>query len=188
MITRNSIIKRNIELWKPIEGFPGYLISNMGRIKSLGQWVKGCSSCDRFLKEKGLKPTKDKGGYSFVRLYKNKKNKDRTIHSLVIEHFGEPKPSPKHECNHKDGNTSNDWNTNLEWLTHSENIQHAYDNNLCSNKGEYHYRSKLSEKEVKEIRRLYATGKYTHKDLSIRFTVVEGTISYIINRRTWKHI
>ena len=29
------------EIWKPIEGYPGYEISNLGRIKSFRQNAKG---------------------------------------------------------------------------------------------------------------------------------------------------
>lgn len=54
--------------------------------------------------------------------------------------------------------------------------------------GENNYSSKLTEEEVIEIRRLYTTGKYFHRELSELFSVSDSSIGYIINYKTWKHI
>lgn len=48
-----------MEIWKDIEGYEGYKISNYGNVKSL-----------KFGKEKILKPIKDKYGYLQVILCK----------------------------------------------------------------------------------------------------------------------
>ena len=48
--------------------------------------------------------------------------------------------------------------------------------------------SKLTEKEVKEIRELYKTGKYTRDDICKLYNVYKSTISKIVNYKTWKHI
>ena len=54
--------------------------------------------------------------------------------------------------------------------------------------GEKSSSAKLTEKEVLEIRELYATGNYTQKELGLKYNVNRCTICDIINRRTWKHI
>ena len=170
------MIKRNYEIWKDIIDVPGYQISNFGRVKSLksGLFLKGS------ITEKG---------YNKVELSVNKKRVIKKIHLLVIENFGKPKPSPKHECNHKDGIKSNNWNTNLEWLTHAENIQHSYDIGLSrSKKGELNGMAKLSKKKVKLIRKLYKSNRYTQTEIALAFKVSISTINYIVNNVTWKEV
>jgi hypothetical protein len=55
-------------------------------------------------------------------------------------------------------------------------------------KGEASPHAKLTEEKVKEIRELFATGNYTRQQLSDLFKVSTSTMSYIILRKTWKHI
>jgi len=50
------------EIWKPIEGYEDYSVSNFGRIKSF----KGITNSERILKQ-----TKDDFGYFRVGLYIN---------------------------------------------------------------------------------------------------------------------
>lgn len=56
------------------------------------------------------------------------------------------------------------------------------------NAGEKHPFAKLNEFQVMEIRRLYATGEYTNRQLTEMFNVSGGTISNIVNWRIWKHV
>ena len=44
------------------------------------------------------------------------------IHELVLEHFISPKPSDDYECDHKDGDTTNNHADNLQWLIHRDNL------------------------------------------------------------------
>jgi len=43
-------------------------------------------------------------------------------------------------------------------------------------------------KIANEIRFLHATGNYTQKELAIKYSVSQGTISFIINKKQWKNI
>lgn len=56
------------------------------------------------------------------------------------------------------------------------------------NKGEDQRSAKLTETQVLEIRRLYATGDYTQKGLAAEYSITQGTLAQIVNRKTWKHI
>ena len=47
--------------------------------------------------------------------------------------------------------------------------------------------AKLTAASVIEIRRMYATGRYTQMELGERFRVNRGTISYVLHR-TWRHL
>jgi len=55
-------------------------------------------------------------------------------------------------------------------------------------RGENLWSAKLSEEDVKEIRRLYAAGILTQKSLRERYEVCKSTIQAILNRKTWKHV
>lgn len=114
------------EEWKDIKGYENYYqISNLGRIKSL-IWFNGHEYIHR---EKILKPQNNK--YLTVRLAKNKKIKQYTIHRLVAIHFIENKEN-KPYVNHIDGNKYNNRANNLEWCTAKENTNHAYKNGLIT--------------------------------------------------------
>lgn len=55
-------------------------------------------------------------------------------------------------------------------------------------RGERHGGSKLTQEQVKEIRRLYAEGSITQVALALQFSVSQSQISEIILGTTWKHI
>ena len=94
------------EQWKPVEGFEGlYAVSNLGRVKSLGN--------DKSRKEKILKPHKV-NGYLRVTLCKDWKRKFFLVHRLVAEAFL-PNPEGLEQVNHIDENKTNNVVSNLEF-------------------------------------------------------------------------
>lgn len=104
-----------MEEWKNIEGYDGlYKVSNLGRVKSLGNGNSNNS------KEKLLKPIKRKGGYLAVSLYKEGKLKKFSVHRLVAQSFIE-NPNNFNEVNHKDENKVNNSVNNLEWCDRKYN-------------------------------------------------------------------
>ncbi len=171
------------EKWKFIEGYEGiYKVSNIGRIRSLSRK----NSLGSLRKERILKPSLSNNGYKVVFLYKNSIPKPHRIHRLVAKHF--IKNIKNKPCvNHKDCNKLNNKSINLEWVTFKENIQHSWKNgrNIYP-KGELNGISKLTEKQVRYIRKI---GKSkTLAEMGDKFGVTFQTISDIINRKTWKHI
>jgi len=118
------------EIWKTIEDFPDYEVSNLGRVKSFKKYKEG----------KILKPQKNNGGYLYVNLWKDGKQYTKTIHRLVLEAFNPVENMDRFECNHKNGlKLYNIYPNNLEWVTRSENQKHAYKIGLKKGlKGENH--------------------------------------------------
>lgn len=55
-------------------------------------------------------------------------------------------------------------------------------------KGVRNGRAKLNEDQVREIRRRYATGGITMKQLGIEHGVTLGAIGFIIRRKNWRHV
>lgn len=99
------------EIWKPIENYEQYSISNLGNVYS--------SKRNRI-----LKPTNTTKGYVQVHLSKNGNVVNAPIHRLVAKAFI-ANPFNKLQVNHIDGNKHNNRVENLEWCTNSENQKHA---------------------------------------------------------------
>jgi len=165
------------EQFKQIKGYENYLVSDRGRVFNL--------KFKRF-----RKPAKNSCGYFQVDLWKNGVGKTLKVHRLVALAFI-PNPENKLTVNHIDSDRTNNFVSNLEWNTYSENSQHGFDNGLLKPpclKGIKHGNSKLSEKEVLEIRRIFATGEYTQTALGKIFGVDQSIIGRIIRRELWTHI
>ncbi len=183
------------EIWKDIEGYEGiYQISNLGRVRSLDRIVtrKGTpgyrGESGQFFPGQILKHKISKFGYHRIGLFKNRKQKFLLIHRLVAKAFI-PNPENKRAVNHKNGIKSNNKVQNLEWCTNKENSLHAKDNGLLNIKrGEEIGNSKLTEKQVLEIRKKYKPWKYTLSMLATEYKVCFQLISLIVNYKIWKHI
>ena len=109
------------EIWKDITGYEGiYKVSNLGRVKSLERKV--CNSRGYYtIKEKILKPGKDKDGYLRIYLYKDGIDKNMKIHRLVAQAFVKNNSLFNNEINHIDENKENNCATNLEWCDRKYN-------------------------------------------------------------------
>lgn len=99
------------EIWKKIEGFEDYEVSNLGRVKSI---KKG--------KERILKPAINIKGYLRVNLCENGKKKEMKIHQLVaIAFLGHTPNGMKTVINHINFVRTDNRLENLEITTTREN-------------------------------------------------------------------
>lgn len=101
------------EAWKAIDGYEGYEVSSLGRVRSL-----------KFGKEKFLKPGNNGWGYLVVNLCKDGKVKRMKVHRLVASAFI-PNPLNLETVNHKDKNRTNNNAGNLEWMTRTDNLAYS---------------------------------------------------------------
>lgn len=106
----DKILDLENEVWKAIEGFDDYLISSMGRVKSL-----------KYNKERILKGLKDTDGYLQVYLYSANKPRMRKVHRLVATAFLE-NPLNLPQVNHKNEIPSDNRLENLEWCDCKYNL------------------------------------------------------------------
>ena len=107
------------EVWKSIQNFPSYEVSNCGRVRN-----------KRTKKEKAYRTDND--GYKKVTLMSFKNGKSyhlKTVHRLVAESFING-PNPTLQINHINGQKDDNRVENLEWVTPSQNMLHAYKSNL----------------------------------------------------------
>jgi len=106
-----------IEVYKNIEGFDKYQVSNKGNVKNI--------TTNNIL-SKNLKM-----GYHYVHLTDNNiKGRSKRLHILVAKAFIPNDDPNKKFVNHIDGDKLNNRVLNLEWITPQDNVKHAYDTGL----------------------------------------------------------
>lgn len=99
------------ERWVPIVGFPGYEVSDLGRVRS---WKRRGPSPE-MVSEPHLLIVKTTKGYRIAHLSVDGMQRSRAVGPLVLESFG-PAPTTRHtHIRHVDGNLLNDRLTNLAW-------------------------------------------------------------------------
>jgi len=171
------------EQWKPIIEFEDtYTVSNKGQIKRITKGTKfGAGHIyTGYITAKGYQ--------RFCFNYKGRRYQ-RFAHVLVLEAFVGPCP-PGMVTNHKNGNKVDNRLENLEWVTQAQNVKHSLEvlGNSHSRPGEQHGCSKLTKEQVKHIRRMFASGKYTKTELAREFGVTGVLIGLIVRRQAWKHV
>lgn len=138
----NLIINEN---WKSIQGFDGYEISDMGRVRSFMR-----------KNEKYLQPVDNGKGYLRVGLYKDGKLYLRRIHRLMAEAFIRP-IKDKEVVDHIDGNRSRNIISNLRICTQKEN---------CNNPLAKERYSIAKSKKIFLIEDTYPHREYQFKNMS----------------------
>lgn len=76
-------------------------------------------------------------------------------------------------------------NRKASWKTQKENIADKIVHGTVLS-GEKHHQAKLTEREVREIRRL--RGKVTRKDLALQYGVKRSTIDNVLDGSTWRSV
>lgn len=156
------------EIWKDIEGYENYQVSNMGNVRSLDYRGSG--------KIKILKPRLIKTGYYIVGLSKNRVQKDYRINRLVAEAFI-PNPENKPNVDHIDTNPLNNRVDNLRWCTQKENINNPITLKKMSMTAKGKILSDETKKKIGERSKgnTYLKGRYG-KDANASKPVIQFTL------------
>lgn len=191
----SNVVWKNI-VYKGIDYTGYYQVSNKAEIKSLARTVISKNGRKKFVSEKILKATITCGYYATT-LSMNGVIASIKIHKAVALAFI-PNPENKKCVNHIDSNRLNNAIENLEWVTHSENILHAIEHGNWTQmristrasmpKGESKHSSKLTEKQVIEIRAIQKQKTISDSKLGRIYGVSNVVIHKIRHRINWKHI
>ena len=152
------------EEWRPIPSFPGYNVSNRGRVMG---------------KYKILKTFPTDKGYRKLTLRRDGKTHCWQVHCLVMDAFVGPRPEGMHVC-HADHDKANNCLSNLRYDTPRNNVQDS----VVAGK----MAVKLDDQAVREIRS-FAQSRYGNcARLAKKFGVSAWTISAVMNGRAWTHV
>lgn len=99
---------------KEIKGFPGYAITDDGKVISY-----------KYKEPRIMKTWYQKSGYENIKLCKENTTYHFLVHRLVAEAFI-PNPNNLPEVNHKDKNRQNNCVENLEWTNRINNLYDSY--------------------------------------------------------------
>ena len=154
---------------KLVPGYPDYVVSRDGEVWRA--WQRQC---------KRMKLWCCPEGYQRVGLYRQGQWKWFNVHQLVLLAYVGP-PGPGQVCRHLDGNPANNRLENLAWGTVQENVRDAVRHHR------HHSRSKLTEGEVRDIRRLHARG--VHYTRTAAFFGVGPLATWgILKGKTWQWV
>jgi protein gp37 len=148
----------------PVPGFPGYTASVAGVITG----PRGVLSPD----------TNKETGHQRVTLYIDGERHRRLVHHVVLDAFGEPRPSTDAEARHLNGDASDNSLGNLLWGSQEHNwadrIEHG-------NEQSY---TKVGWLEVFLMRRAVLAGA-TVTSMASRFDISDTQVRNIVTGRQW---
>jgi hypothetical protein len=158
------------ENWRPVAGWPGYEVSDLGRVRR-GERIKALDH--------------DRKGYQRVGLWSGGKRKNRLIHCLVAEAFIGPRPEG-HVCRHISGDKRENWPANLCYGTYAENEADKIRHGTVA-VGERHHGAKLSRELVAELRQRYVPGCRASgaNALAREYGIPYSTVWSAVAGKTW---
>lgn len=176
----STVVLNGVE-YRLIPGYDWYAISRCGKI--IGYHGRGGGNG-----KWGRRTLTKIHGYLKVGLCrKGEQQRYFNVHRLVLLTWIGPPPSDKPLCCHRDGNPENNTIGNLYWGSQKENIADSIRHGTRP-KGVRNGRCKLSESDVREIRRRREEHGETNAVIADAFGVGTTTVSGICTRRTWGHV
>jgi len=154
------------EYWKPVVGFPGYEVSDLGHVRS-----------NKFGRPMVMFTQVTKQGYIRVMFRNNGRHVGQLVHKLVLEAFVGERPEG-HICKWKNNLRCDNRVSNLRWVLRLTAGVVAHPD------GKEPTMAKLTAKEVREIFR--SDGGL--QELAERYDVSTSAIWRIRTKRSWSKL
>ena len=164
------------ELWADVVRYPGYLVSDRGRMRSLKR------NSDRI-----MKTTLNHAGYPVVSLANSEgPRRQLFVHRLTLEAFVGPCPPGMEAC-HADGNRANGHLSNLRWDTRKANSDD------CARHGHHMIgtrcrRAVLQEADIPEILRIGKEEGIGYARIADRLGHPRYAVRHVLYGSSWKHV
>ena len=187
------------ERWRVVPSEPHFEVSDRGRARSLDYTIiskwKGITPYTRKHQGRMLNPIRQSTGYLDITVdssqFVNGKRvpRHRSLASMILEAFIGPPTDEKYLATHKDDNPRNNKLKNLAWGSQTDNMQDKIRNgNTYKPKGELHHNAKLTESQVRKIRKAYKRYGKEHIKLAKKFGITGGMARQIGKRKRWTHV
>ena len=157
------------EIWKAVPEFPGYEVSDRGRVRS-------------FRVPKLLRAEIKGRGHASVWLMLSGRPRRRSVHRLVLLAFRGPAPAGHEGC-HCNGDLKNNALENLRWDTHRSNMNDKRRHGTQP-AGAFHPNAKVSVSDAQKIKALLAEGQ-TGAQIARLFGVSGTVVSEIRRGKHW---
>jgi hypothetical protein len=176
----------SLEAWREVVGYEGlYEVSNLGNVKSVDRTVTDRRGSKKKLHGKILCKMVSKKGYNRVQLWKNGAGRYRFVSHLVAEAF-----IGKREHGlivlHGVNGSLDDSLKNLSYGSYKENsLDKLRDGTMPM--GETHWKSKLTEEQVRLIILMAKLG-WHKKKIGELLNITYQNVHAVVTGKTWKHI
>ena len=145
------------EVWKDIDGFPGYQVSDHGRVRTHNKVTSSAKYPKRVWKDRILKQKIGKDKSCRLSLWRDGKETTVLVHRLVANEFLGRNIDTELTVNHKDGNRLNNNVSNLEWMTREDNIKYGFTHGQYAQKAQT---IKDMNGNIMTIRSIAALGRF----------------------------
>lgn len=187
-------MSKSKEKWKDVPGYEKYYeASTFGRVNQkidilYAFWNRGIR---KKLYKKGIIDPLflPSCGYFNICLRTEDKREVFKLHIVILTTFAGPCPEGM-ECRHLDDNKANNKKSNLKWGTHNQNVADQYRNKIRQASGESNPHCKITFKEVKKLRKIFASeiNQYPNKsqlarELASAYKVHYTTILSIVENK-----
>lgn len=166
----------------PVVGYPNYMITEDGEVFNINPVPRWRNKKD------AIHQKRSNCGYFTVELSRDNIRKRLTIHRLVYQSYVGPIPNGK-EVRHLDGDSANNNVSNLDIGTHKENTEDAIKHGkIYRTSGEKNRHSKMTNAQIKEVRKRWAKGDITKTELAKDYPIGRAQLGRVLRGQAWQDI